>query len=113
MTGNNDGRSDRELLFVHGRDFKPDADDFMDLSVAAILTGIERDFPDFVDEFCSLQKRIAYYGDITDNFLTSKGQRYVEALDIGDRRNALINLKGYDRKKHFGVARYDRLPART
>ena len=66
-----------------------------------------------IDEFCSLQKRIAYYGDITDSFLTSKGQRYDEALDIGDRRNALINLKGYDRKKHFGVARYDRLPGKT
>lgn len=112
-TGNNDGSTERVFLFVHGRDFKPAAEEFMDLSVAAILAGIERDYPDFVDEFCSLEKRVAYYGDITDQFLTSRGQRYDEALDIGDRRNALIKLRAYDRKKHFGVSRYDRLPGKT
>lgn len=105
--------ADRTLIFVHGRDFKPHAEEFMDLSIAALLAGLERDYPDFVEEFCALDKHCAYYGDITDGFLTRKGQRYDETLDIGDRRNALIKLRGFDKKKNFGVARYDRLPGKT
>ena len=85
----------------------------MDLSVSALSCGIERDFPDYFDEFAQLQKRIAYYGDISDDFLTGHGDRYDEVLDIGDRRNALNMLRGYERKKHFGVSRYDRLPGKT
>jgi len=85
----------------------------MDLSVGALFAGIERDHPDFIDSFCALSKRLAYYGDLTDEFLTSQGIRYDETLDIGDRRNALIQLRAHDKKKHFGVARYDRLPGKT
>ena len=85
----------------------------MDLSVAALSAGIERDYPDFVEEFNALDKRLGYYGDITDTFLTQQGQRYDELLDVGDRRNALIKLRAYDKKKHFGVSRYDRLPGKT
>jgi hypothetical protein len=100
-------------LFVHGRDFKPAAEDFMDISVQALSAGIERDHSEFLDEFYSLNKKLAYYGDISDEFLTSKGQRYDEALDMGDRRNALIKLRSYERRKDFGVSRYDRLPGKT
>jgi len=107
------GEARRTLLFVHGRDFKPAAEDFMDLSMAALLAAIERDLPDFVPAFQALDKHLAYYGDITDRFLTSNGLRYDEALDLGDRRNALVNLRSYDKKKHFGVSRYDRLPGKT
>jgi hypothetical protein len=107
------GAAGRTLLYVHGRDFKPAADDFMDITVSAMLAGIERDYPDFVDEFCSLDKRLAYYGDLTDSLLSSKGYRYDEALDVADRRNALTTLRSFDRKKHFGVTKYDRLPGKT
>ena len=79
----------------------------------ALRVGVERDYPDFADEFAALDKRIAYYGDITDNFLSSQGLRYDEALDIGDRRNALIKLRTFERRKQFGVARYDRLPGKN
>lgn len=107
------GDAQRTLLFVHGHDFKPAAEDFMDLSVAALLAGIERDHPEFVARFHDLDKRLAYYGDITDQFLTGQGLRYDQALDIGDRRNALVTLRSYDKKKQFGVSRYDRLPGKT
>lgn len=110
---NKQDNNNRLLLFVHGRDFKPAAAEFMDLSVSAIMRGIERDYPDFVSDVAALEKRIAYYGDITDQFLSSCGQRYDEVLDIGDRRNALTNLRAYEKRKHFGVSRYDRLPGKS
>jgi hypothetical protein len=111
--GKPDAVAGRTLLFVHGRDFKPAPDVFMELSMEALRVGVERDYPDFADEFAALDKRIAYYGDITDDFLSSQGLRYDEMLDIGDRRNALIKLRSFERRKQFGVARYDRLPGKN
>jgi len=110
---NNNDNADRILLFVHGRDFKPAAAEFTNLSFSAIMGGVERDYPEFVDEVAGLEKRVAYYGDITDEFLQGHGLRYDEALDIGDRRNALVNLCAFDKRKHFGVTRYDRLPGKS
>ena len=78
-----------------------------------LSAGLVRDYPELSDELNGLSKRIAYYGDVTDDFLTSQGLRYDEPLDIGDRRNALIKLKAFDKKKNFGVNRYDRLPGKT
>lgn len=104
---------DRVLLFVHGRDFKPTVDEFLDLSVTAIMAGIERDYPHLVQPAADLEKRIAYYGDITNDFLQRNGERFDEALDIGDRRNALTNLRARDKRKHFGVSHYDRLPGKS
>jgi hypothetical protein len=111
--GNIHGQSKRTLIFVHGRDFKPAAEEFMDLTVAAASGGIERDYPETVPRFQAMEKSLAYYGDITDEFLASQGQRYDEMLDVGDRRNALLRLRSFDKKKNFGVARYDRLPGKT
>ena len=105
--------SERVLLFVHGRDFKPGAEDFYDLSIAALTTGIERDCPELTDQFNALDKRLGYYGDLTNAFLTSKGLRYDDTLDIGDRRNALIKFRALEKKKNFNVGRYDRLPGKT
>jgi hypothetical protein len=101
------------LVLVHGRDFKPAANEFLDLSLNALSSGLERDFPQTTDAFYGLQKRLGYYGDITDEFLASQGLRYDEALDASDRRNALTSLRAITKKKNFGVARYDRLPGKT
>lgn len=103
----------RALLFVHGRDFKPCIEDFSDLSISALTAGLTRDYSGMSEQLHNLDKRLAYYGDVTDDFLSSQGLRYDEALDIGDRRNALIKLKAYDKKKNFAVGRYDRLPGKT
>lgn len=108
-----DGNSKRTLLFVHGRDFKPNAEDFLDLSMSALSAGISRDYPEVVDQLRGLNMSMAYYGDLTHEFLTSRGLRYDETLDIGDRRNALIQLKAIEKKKNFSVNRYDRLPGKT
>ena len=44
--GDLSGAKDRVLLLVHGRDFKPSAEDFMDLSLAAIAkhTGLSESY---------------------------------------------------------------------
>ena len=107
--GKPDAVAGRTLLFVHGRDFKPAPDVFMELSMEALRVGMERDYPDFAEEFAALDKRIAYYGDITDDYLSGQGLLFVEMLDIGDRRNALIKLRSFERSKQFGFARFDRL----
>ena len=109
-TGNYAGSN---LLYVHGRHFKPSADELMDISVTAMKAGIERDYPDCVDLFQAMHKRIGYYGDLGNEVLSGKGERYDEALDVGDRRNALQRLCAIEKRKNFGVSRYDRLPGKT
>jgi len=107
------GKPGRSLVLVHGRDFKPAAEILMDFTVAALSAGIERDHPDLVEDFRLLTKRLCYYGDLSNEFLLQHGRSYDEVLDIGDRRNALQKLRAIDRKKNFGVNRYDRLPGKT
>ena len=113
IPGDFSGGASRTLVFVHGRDFKPAPDEFLDLSLNALSSGLERDIPDALGPFYSMQKRLAWYGDITHEFLTGQGLRYDEALDSGDRRNVLTTLRGISKKKNFGVARYDRLPGKN
>ena len=106
--------SGRTLLYVHGRYFKPSEDELMDISIAAMRTAIERDYPEVVDLFHGMHKRMAYYGDITNAYLEQVvEERYDEKLDVGDRRNALQRLSSIEKRKNFGVSRYDRLPGKT
>ena len=112
-TGHPAKYSGRTLVFVHGRHFKPPADELMDISVAAMKAGIDRDYPDAADLFQGMHKRMAYYGDINNEFLAEAGERYDEQLDVGDRRNALQRLSAIEKRKNFGVSRYDRLPGKT
>lgn len=109
-TGNYSGST---LLYIHGRNFKPSADELMDISVAAMRAAIERDYPDAVDLFQAMHKRIGYYGDLGNEVLSESGKRYDKVLDVGDRRNALQRLCSIDKRKNFGVSRYDRLPGKT
>ncbi|MBT8077084.1 MAG: hypothetical protein KJO31_00825 [Gammaproteobacteria bacterium] len=107
------GTGGRSLVYVHGRDFKPGADAVLELSIAAISAGIERDVEDRIDEFQSISKRIAYYGDLANEYLAARGASYDEKLDLGDRRNALKLLQANVRRKDFNLSRYDRLPGKT
>ena len=36
----------RGILLIHGRDFKPAADKYLEIAVAAMRIGLERDYPD-------------------------------------------------------------------
>lgn len=107
------GPSNRSLLIVHGRDFKPGRETYMDLCMAALRSGVERDFPAQVDGFDVLQKHIAWYGDLSADILQGCGKKYDLELDIGDRRNALARLREITARKRFGIRQYDRLPGKS
>ena len=103
----------RSLLLVHGRDFKPDQDTYMEIAMAALRAGIERDFPDRVDGFDVLHKHIAWYGDLSAQILEASGKTYDRELDVGDRRNALAALQEIRVRKRFGIRQYDNLPGKS
>lgn len=105
--------SNRSILIVHGRDFKPAKEPLLDISVSALRSGIERDYPDQVDALNNVRKDMAYYGDLTKNLLESYGQQYDETLDLGDRSNALNSLRSIPARKRFGIRQYDCLPGKT
>lgn len=107
------GDSGRSIIFVHGRDFKPAAAELLDLTVAAVAAGLERDCPQVLVDFSLAEKRLAYYGDISNAWLRDSGRHYDEKLDVGDRRHALQELRGLQKRKHFGLSRYERIPGKT
>ncbi len=114
MTDNHENNGGgKSLLLVHGRDFKPARVPLMDISSAALRAGIERDYPDSVNAFDELNKDIAYYGDLSNDFLDGHGLHYDEQLDIGDRRSALSELCDIDARKRFSLRQYDSLPGKS
>lgn len=104
---------DRSILLVHGSDFKPPADVFLDEASTALRAGVERDFPDKVELFDTLDIDLAYYGDLGNELLRECGKRYDEKLDIGDRRNALETLRKIPQRKRFGLRQYDSLRGKS
>jgi len=107
------GTSNRSLLLVHGRDFKPAEDVHMDLSMAALHSGLERDFPDSLESFAAMRKTTAWYGDLNAEILTACGKHYDESLDVGDRHNVLTTLREITARKRFGIRQYDQLPGKS
>ena len=103
----------RSILIVHGGDFKPPEDVYLDEASTALREGLQRDFPDHVEPFESVGIELAYYGDIGNEYLRSKGRQYDEQLDIGDRRNALEGLKKIPQRKKFGLQQYDKLRGKS
>jgi hypothetical protein len=110
---NDSGGGARSILLVHGRDFKPSEQSLSDISLAALRYGIQRDFEDNVDAYDMVAKELAYYGDLTNALLESRGKHYDEKLDLGDRNSALSDLKAIPARKRFGIRQYDRLPGKS
>jgi hypothetical protein len=103
----------QSVLIVHGRDFKPAADSFIESTSTALRAGLERDYPDVVAAFDGVQKEFVYYGDLSNELLLEAGGHYDETLDIGDRSNALAALRAIPTRKRFGIRQYDRLPGKS
>ena len=103
----------RSLLLIHGRDFKPSADKYLEIAVTAMRAGIERDFPDCVTPFDAMGKDLAWYGDLNAKVLEAKGKTYDEELDVGDRCNCLGKLREITPRKKFGIRLYDQLPGKS
>jgi len=113
MDDSKTNHSRRSILFVHGSDFKPPAEVFLDEASTALRSGIERDFPDSVELLGSLDLELAYYGDLGNELLRAHGKHYDEQLDIGDRRNALETLRKIPQRKRFGLRQYDSLRGKS
>jgi hypothetical protein len=105
--------SRRSILFVHGSDFKPPAEVFLDEASTALRSGVERDFPDNIELLDSVDLELAYYGDLGNELLRTHGKHYDEQLDIGDRRNALETLRKIPQRKRFGLRQYDSLRGKS
>lgn len=103
----------RSVLIIHGRDFKPRPDVYMQLSVDAMRAGLVRDFPDSAPKFDALPKDLVWYGDLNAEILQQQGKSYDEEMDIGDRRNALQKLSEITPRKKFGIRLYDQLPGKS
>lgn len=103
----------RNLLLIHGRDFKPQQETWLELSLAALRKGIERDYPDNVDLFDALDVHDAWYGDLSNELLRGLGKEYDEQLDVGDRRNVLKTLGEIPARKKFSIRQYDCLPGKS
>lgn len=103
----------RSILIVHGGDFKPPAEVYMDEASTALREAVQRDYPDHVEPFAKVGIELAYYGDLGNAYLHSKGRHYDEQLDIGDRRNALESLRKIPQRKKFGLQYYDKLRGKS
>lgn len=103
----------RSMLLVHGRDFKPAAEKYLEIAVTAMRLGLERDYPDCARLFDGMNKELAWYGDLNAEVLTAAGKTYDEELDVGDRCNALNKLKEITPRKKFGIRLYDQLPGKS
>ena len=113
MDDTNDNSAPRSILVVHGADFKPPADVFLDEAATAIRSGVQRDYPHCVEAYDTVNVDLAYYGDLNNALLHSVGKHYDEALDIGDRRNALEQLRKIPQRKRFGLRQYDTLRGKS
>ncbi len=107
------GNSDRSIIFVHECGFKPAGPPYLDALIASLTAGIQSDCPESLDLLASVNKYLAYYSDLSKEFLSAQRQFYDETLDISDLASALHQLKGIDRKKGFRVGRYDKLPGKS
>ena len=85
----------------------------MDEASTALHEAVQRDYPDHVESFGKVGIELAYYGDLGNAYLRSKGRHYDEQLDIGDRRNALESLRKIPQRKKFGLQYYDKLRGKS
>ena len=108
-----DNSAKRSILIVHGGDFKPPEEVYMDEASTGLREGVQRDFPDQVEAFETVGIELAYYGDLGNAYLRSRGRHYDEQLDIGDRRNALDSLRKIPQRKKFGLQQYDKLRGKS
>ena len=92
----------RSLLLIHGSNFKPAADVYLDIAMDAIRAGLERDYPDCVECFDNMSRDLAWYGDLNAAVLEAAGRNYDEPLDVGDRRNAMQAMKQCGVRRQVG-----------
>lgn len=101
------------MLVIHGRGFKPPAAALADVSLAALRAGIERDYPEHLHLYDETPVDLVYYGDLSNKLLLGRNKEYDHQTDMGDRNNALKELKCIDARKKFSIRQYDRRPGKS
>lgn len=110
----------KRILLVHGRSMKPSPEALCRLWKAAIRVGLERDHPEAVEAFDAANKKMVYYGEISNEFLHKKRPDHYpdwkkpefEQAQVEGREAALEKLKTYGRDD-FNKEQYDKLPGRS
>jgi hypothetical protein len=96
----------KQLFMIHGRSFKPESGDLELLWREALAAGLERDFGSAVaDQFRNIKSEFIYYGDLSNEFLWSRGMEYDPREDADSRQVTLQELKSF-RKSDFTKAKY-------
>lgn len=102
----------KTIIFVHGRSFKPEKKDLWANWKAAVEHGIRRDRPGMMNRWTNARKELVYFGDLSNTFLRSQGQRYSARADVEARRQTLDRLSGFAANQ-FTRARYRNLPGKN
>ena len=98
----------RSILLVHGRSYKPPKKELQELWIEALRFGIERDRPEKLQAFTEATIEFAYYGDISNAYLSEVFDEEVPE-DMEDRKASLVKLKTYA-KSQFTKGTYRSLP---
>lgn len=103
----------KHIILVHGRDYKPEARYLKKNWLDALAHGIKRDHGEAAfKEFKKARKTMAYYGDLSNDFLAEhSGKKWTKKKqtdDIADRKKALTTLKSYQ-KNEFSRSHYNKI----
>jgi len=92
----------KKIIFIHGRDQKPDKAPLQALWYDAIEHGLQRDCGDSssLQAFRNVDKRFVYYGELSNTLLKKPTE------DPASRQQALAKLKEYQTHQ-FDEATYD------
>jgi hypothetical protein len=107
--------SQKSLIFVHGRGFKPSADDLWSTWHEALAAGLARDFAEDGGSALLAQAKIekVYFGDLCNGVLERAGHTQDAELDLADRLQALQRLMKLDSAKRFRRVHYEALPGKS
>lgn len=98
----------KTIVMLHGRHFKPPKADLKRFWEEAIKHGVEADFPEKRQALRQAKIELAYYGDISNEFLSRKYKKDPPD-DLEDRQRALEKLKQIPRHQ-FTKTKYRQLP---
>lgn len=96
----------KTIIFVHGKDFKPEQKDLKELWFKAVRLSLNRDYGiKAVESFDKAKKIFVYYGDISNDFLANKQEGRVNSK-LNARKRCLEKLSSYSFQDFYDVDKY-------
>ena len=102
--------SKQQIVLVHGRGAKPNAQALQELWTDALVAGLRRDVPDKLQSFHASGINMVYYADLLTEFAEPG---FDETLDLDNRRQALDELATRTKARDFRRKNYEVLPGKT